>query len=89
MDENQNDLLGIPNWLPKNITAFRGEYVQIRILYGADILDSFVAKKQSIGSNTQSSWTDQEVFWILILQTIQMNIELRIKFLISIPFNAD
>lgn len=62
IDENQNVSLEIPNWLPTNITEYRGQYVQIRILYGADILNSFLTRKRSMDPNSCASWTDQEVF---------------------------
>lgn len=50
--DSESKSANIPNWLPNGIKTYVGQSVQIRILYGADILNCFVAR---------AAWTDEEV----------------------------
>lgn len=48
----ENTLADIPSWLPINIMAYVGQRVQIRTLFGADLLSAFVA---------HAAWADENV----------------------------
>lgn len=42
----------IPSWVPRNIHKYKGEKIQIKLLCGADLLESFA---------TPNLWNDNDV----------------------------
>lgn len=56
----------IPSWIPRNITKYKGEKVQVKLLCGADLLESFATPKL---------WNEHDVKYIIRQCICQMCID--------------